>query len=52
MGALVDQLCREFKLGKRQMYEDAAKEDGPPVVEMQPWLPFAKGQPEKAELSF
>jgi DNA repair photolyase len=52
MGALVDQICREFKLGKRQMYEDAAKEDGPPVVEMQPWLPFAKGQPEKAELSF
>jgi DNA repair photolyase len=44
MGALVDQICREFKLGKRYMYEDAAKEEGPAVVEMQPWLPFAQVQ--------
>jgi DNA repair photolyase len=43
MGALVDQICKEFKLGKRYMYEDAAKEEGPPVVEMQPWLPFTNG---------
>ncbi len=43
MGVLVDQICREFKLGKRYMYEDAAKEEGPTVVEMQPWLPFAGG---------
>ncbi len=54
MAALVDQICREFKLGKRHSYyEEAAKEaaglagaglarqlDGA-VVEMQPWLPFA-----------
>lgn len=47
MGALVDQICREFKLGKRHMYEDAAKEEGPAVVEMQPWLPFAGGTGER-----
>ncbi|HEX3941745.1 MAG TPA: radical SAM protein [Acidobacteriaceae bacterium] len=41
MAALVDQICREFKLGKRYLYEDAAKEEGAPAVEMQPWLPFA-----------
>jgi hypothetical protein len=47
MAALVDQICGEFKLGKRySYYEEAAKEaaglDGA-VVEMQPWLPFAGG---------
>jgi DNA repair photolyase len=47
LGALVDQICKEFKLGKRNMYEDAAKEEGPPVVEMQPWLPFAGGTGER-----
>ncbi len=47
MGALVDQICREFKLGKRHMYEDTAKEEGPVVVEMQPWLPFAVGTSER-----
>ena len=41
MAALVNQVCQEFKLGKRHMYEDAAKEQGPAVVELQPWLPFA-----------
>src|SRR5208282_5316798 len=44
MGALVDQICKEFKLGKRYMVEDAAKEEGLVVVEMQPWLPFAGGR--------
>lgn len=40
---LVDSICREYKLGKRYTYEDAAIEeaDGSPAVEMQPWLPFA-----------
>ncbi len=41
MAALVDQICREFKLGKRHMYEDAAREQGAEAVELQPWLPFA-----------
>jgi hypothetical protein len=41
MAALVDQICREFKLGKRHMYEDSAKEPIPQVIEIQPWLPFA-----------
>lgn len=40
MSALVDQICREFNLGKRYMYEDAATETAPPIVELQPWLPF------------
>jgi len=43
MGTLVDQICREFKLGKRYMDKDAAQEEGPAVVELQPWLPFAGG---------
>jgi len=48
MAALVDQICREFKLGKRySYYEEAAREaaglDGA-VAEMQPWLPFAGSQ--------
>jgi DNA repair photolyase len=47
MAALVDQICREFKLGKRHMYEDAAKEPSPQVVELQPWLPFAGGASER-----
>jgi hypothetical protein len=41
MAALVDQICREFKLGKRHTYEDTAKEESAQVVELQPWLPFA-----------
>ena len=65
MAALVDQICREFKLGKRySYYEEAAKDaaglaeaglagqlagaglagaglEGA-VVQMQPWLPFAR----------
>jgi len=41
MAALVDSICREFKLGKRHIYEDSAKEPLPQVVEIQPWLPFA-----------
>ena len=59
MAALVDQICKEFKLGKRySYYEEAAKEatglagarlarqlDGA-VVEMQPSLPFAGGAAE------
>jgi DNA repair photolyase len=40
MAALVDQICREFKLGKRHTYEDTVKE-GTQIVELQPWLPFA-----------
>jgi DNA repair photolyase len=46
MGALVNQVCQEFNLGKRYMYEDTAKEEGPAVVETQPWLPFAGGSGE------
>jgi hypothetical protein len=38
---LVDQICREFKLGKRYNDEDAAREPVPQMVELQPWLPFA-----------
>ena len=41
MAALVDQICREFKLGKRHIYEDTLKEEGVQMVETQPWLPFA-----------
>jgi len=37
---LVDAICREFKLGKRYTFEDAAREN--PVVELQPWLPFGR----------
>jgi DNA repair photolyase len=44
MAALVDQVCREFKLGKRYTYEDAEKQQAPAVVELQPWLPFAGGR--------
>jgi DNA repair photolyase len=44
MSALVDQICREFKLGKRHMYEDARKEENVQVIEIQPWLPFAPSQ--------
>ena len=44
MSALVDQICREFKLGKRHMYEDARKEENAQVIEIQPWLPFAPSQ--------
>jgi DNA repair photolyase len=44
MTELVASICREFKLGKRYTYEaaarDAAAEENP-VVELQPWLPFA-----------
>jgi DNA repair photolyase len=47
MAALVDQICREFKLGKRYMVEDAVKEEHAQVVEMQPWLPFANGVGER-----
>ncbi len=46
MTELVDQICAEFKLGKRYTYEDAAEEaasEAGRVVEMQPWLPFAQG---------
>ncbi|HEY1804341.1 MAG TPA: radical SAM protein [Terracidiphilus sp.] len=41
MSVLVDSICREFKLGKRYNYEDAAMEPLPQTVELQPWLPFA-----------
>jgi DNA repair photolyase len=44
MSALVDQICREFKLGKRHMHEDAGKEENAQVIEIQPWLPFAPSQ--------
>lgn len=48
MAALVDQICREFKLGKRYTYEDtanvdAAKQESSQGLEMQPWLPFSSG---------
>jgi DNA repair photolyase len=41
MAALVDSICREFKLGKRHMYEDEAKQESAQVIEIQPWLPFS-----------
>ncbi len=44
MSALVDQICREFKLGKRHTYEDTLKEESQQVIEIQPWLPFAPSQ--------
>jgi DNA repair photolyase len=47
MAALVDQICREFKLGRRHMMEDAAKEPAPQIIEIQPWLPFAAGTSER-----
>ena len=51
MAALVDQICGEFKLGKRySYYEEAARETAGlegAVVEMQPWLPFAGGAGER-----
>jgi len=51
MAALVDQICGEFKLGKRySYYEEAAKEAAgldTTVVEKQPWLPFAGGAGER-----
>jgi hypothetical protein len=47
MAALVDQICREFKLGKRHTYEDTLKEESPQVIEIQPWLPFAGGPGER-----
>jgi DNA repair photolyase len=44
MRALVDQICREFKLGKRHTYEGTLKEESQQVIEIQPWLPFAPSQ--------
>jgi DNA repair photolyase len=44
MAALVDSICREFKLGKRYTMEDAAREESTQVIEIQPWLPFAPSQ--------
>jgi DNA repair photolyase len=44
MSALVDQICREFKLGKLHMYEDTAREESAQVMEVQPWLPFSPSQ--------
>jgi DNA repair photolyase len=41
LSALVDQICREFKLSKRYTMENAAEEDGGKIVEFQPWLPFS-----------
>lgn len=39
IAALVDTLCREFKLGRR--YAEKDEEEPARVVELQPWLPFA-----------
>lgn len=44
LGALVDSVCREFKLGKRysdQPREEDSERKGVERVEIQPWLPFA-----------
>jgi DNA repair photolyase len=49
MAALVDQICREFKLGKRHTYEDTLKEESQQVIEIQPWLPFAPSQAPKSQ---
>jgi DNA repair photolyase len=40
---LVASICWEFKLGKRYTFEAASRDaaEGSPVVELQPWLPFA-----------
>jgi DNA repair photolyase len=40
---LVESICREFKLGKRYTFEAASQEAAKqnPLVELQPWLPFA-----------
>jgi DNA repair photolyase len=40
MTALVGTIREEFKLGKRYMYEKSPAEEKP-LVELQPWLPFA-----------
>ena len=38
---IVDSVCREYKLGRRYEELPPTKEMPAPVVEMQPWLPFA-----------
>jgi DNA repair photolyase len=38
---LVEAICREFRLGRRYKFEEAAAE-GNPVAELQPWLPFGQ----------
>jgi DNA repair photolyase len=51
MVALVDSICREFKLGKRHTYEDTAREESAQVIEIQPWLPFAPSQAPRSQSS-
>jgi DNA repair photolyase len=41
VAAVVDSVCREYKLGRRYQEMPPASETPLPVVEMQPWLPFA-----------
>ena len=40
MTELVETIRKEFKLGRRHMYEKSSTEEKP-LVELQPWLPFA-----------
>ncbi len=45
VGALVDSICREYKLGRRyaeERSEGEARERDTSLVETQPWLPFGK----------
>jgi DNA repair photolyase len=55
MTELVASICREFKLGKRYSYEETMRDapaGGNPIVELQPWLPFAtNGTPRKQDLN-
>jgi DNA repair photolyase len=41
VAAIVDSVCREYKLGRRYEEMPSAEEMPAPTVEMQPWLPFA-----------
>lgn len=45
IAAIVDSVCREFKLGRRyaEPYEEENREESPAsTLELQPWLPFAR----------
>ena len=48
IAAVVDSVCREYRLGRRYEEMPSAGEAPSPTVELQPWLPFAESAPNHA----
>jgi DNA repair photolyase len=48
IAAVVESVCREYRLGRRYEEMPRASEAPSPTVEMQPWLPFAGKTPAHA----